>query len=79
MIFRRLYRRRLFRLLEPYLDASGMILLERTAAETSEWKALKSFLPMRWFYSQDEVVDALLEVRRLAVHYSREPDSKPWG
>jgi hypothetical protein len=78
VIFRRLYRRKLFRLFgPPLMHASGVALLERHAAGISEWQALKSFLPLRWFHSQDEVAEALSEVARLAAHYSREPDNKP--
>jgi hypothetical protein len=59
-----LYRRKLLRLFGPFMDASGMAFLEKQVAEISEWRALKSFLPMRWFHSQDEITDALSKVAR---------------
>jgi hypothetical protein len=75
VIFRRLYRRKLLRLFgPPLIHPSDVALLEKLAAEISEWQALRSFLPMRWFHSQDEIADALSQVARLAAHCSREPD-----
>lgn len=77
MIFRYLYRRKLLRLFGPFMKESDMALLEKQAAEISEWQALKSFLPLRWFHSQDEITIALSKVGRMAEQYSREPEGKP--
>lgn len=76
MIFRHLYRRKLLRLFGPFMDESGMALLQKKIAEVSEWQALKSLLPLRWFHSEDEIAVALSKVARMAEQYSREPDSK---
>jgi hypothetical protein len=73
MIFRRLYRRKMLRAFGPFVDASGIALLEKAAAETTEWQAFKSFLPLRLFHSEGEINTALSELARLARHYSRGP------
>lgn len=77
MIFRWLYRRKMLRLLGPYMEESGIALLKKLAAETSEWQALKSFLPLRWFHSQEDINVAPSKAARMAEHCSREPDGKP--
>jgi len=63
MIFRYLYRRRMLEAFERFILASR---INELTAVTSEWHAFKSFLPMHWFRTQDEIANSLLEVRRLA-------------
>jgi len=69
-MFRYLYRRRLVALFEQFIDKAKLDeLVDQTA--TTEWQALKSFLPRRWFYSAEQEAAALREVARLARHYSQ--------
>jgi hypothetical protein len=42
--------------------------INELTSDTSEWEALKSFLPMRWFHAEDEIANSLMEVRRMALH-----------
>ena len=63
MIFRYLYRRRMLEAFGRFIPASR---INELTAGTSEWHAFKSFLPMRWFRTEDEIANGLLEVRRLA-------------
>ena len=63
LIFRYLYRRRMLEVFGRFIPASR---INELTAGTSEWHAFKSFLPMRWFRTEDEIANSLLEVRRLA-------------
>jgi hypothetical protein len=76
VIFRYLYKRRLFAAFEQFMDRAK---LEELAAQTAttEWQALKSFLPWRWFYSVEQRSAALREVARLATHYSQGHKDEP--
>lgn len=76
MIFRLLYRRKCLRVFGPYMNAADRAQIEKQVGQISEWGALKSFLPMRWFHSQEEISDALAKMARMAASYSREPDNK---
>lgn len=77
MIFRRLYRRKLLRLFGPFMDASGILAIERIASELSEWQAFKALVPAEWLHSQEDIAVARQEVARLAKHYARDPESGP--
>jgi hypothetical protein len=69
MIFRYLHRRYVFRAFGQFLDRPQ---LENLVGRTTEWQALKFFLPRRWFYTREQERDALLEVHRMANAVLRE-------
>jgi hypothetical protein len=73
MIFRYLHRRYVFRAFGQFLDRSQ---LENLVGQTTEWQALKSFLPRRWFYTREQERDGLLEVHRMALAALREAKAK---
>jgi len=77
MIFRMLYKRRLVRLFGRYVNASGLALLDKHASEISEWKALRFLLPIRWFHSDEEIANALMQVQRMATRVLAESENKP--
>jgi hypothetical protein len=64
MIFRYLHRRRMLKTFGRFIPAAK---IEELFARTSEWQALKSFLPPRWFHTEDEIASGFLELRRLAL------------
>lgn len=64
MIFRYLHRRRMLKAFGRFIPAAK---IEELFARTSEWQALKSFLPPRWFYTEEEIANSFLELRRLAL------------
>lgn len=64
MIFRYLHRRRILKAFGRFIPAAK---IEEHFARTSEWQALKSFLPPRWFHTEDEIASGFLELRRLAL------------
>jgi hypothetical protein len=63
MIFRYLYNRYAFQAFGRFLDKSQ---LENLVSETTEWQALKFFLPRRWFYTREQEKDGLLKLIRMA-------------
>ena len=75
MIFRYLYRRKVFGAFGRFLNKEQLEAL--VAPRMTEWQALKSFLPRRWFYSADQERAALSEVARLAASYSRSHQDEP--
>src|ERR1017187_2509251 len=75
MIFRYLYRRKVFGAFGRFLNKEQLEAL--VAPPMTEWQALKSFLPRRWFYSADQERAALSEVARLAAYYARSHQDDP--
>jgi hypothetical protein len=55
MIFRYLYRRRMSEAFGRFIPASR---INELTAGTSEWHAFKSFPPMHWFRTQDEIANS---------------------
>ncbi len=52
----------------PAQTMSGLV------PEVSEWEALKSFLPERRFYSEEEILVARHEVQRMARQVLKDSD-----
>jgi hypothetical protein len=65
MIFRYLYRRRWQKAFGRFIPAPK---IDEHIAGTSEWQAFKSFLPLRWFHTEDEIANSFSELRRLSLH-----------
>jgi hypothetical protein len=74
-IFKYLYKRRLFAAFGQFLNHDQLESV--VPPQLTEWQALKSFLPRRWFYSAEQSKDAFSEVARLAAYYSRSHRDEP--
>ena len=77
MIFRWLYRRRLDRVFAEFHAAHGLEFVDpiwHGLTPLSEWAALKALLPLRWFYTPEQIADGNRQVMLDALKALR--DSK---
>jgi hypothetical protein len=65
VIFRWLYLRRVHRLFGRYIPSDDPVW--QALGQTTEWQALKSFLPDRWFHSEEQMAAAYREIAKTSA------------